>query len=462
MHFVKSKGLVSLLLTVMIAATGCSSSKPADKNSAGEKSSQIETVEIKAAGWRASSAPYTLSNLEKAAENLNKKLEQENSKYRIKVNTISKPTSESLNQFITFSSKSGDAPDIFEVGYTNIGWLANSGYILPLDGIEKEIVFKNMMPGYWNAVTWDKQIWGVIQDTEARPVFYNKDVLKKMGWTDQQLAELPKKVETGEFTLEDMTKLAKQAVDQKLVTYGFMHHTGERDLAMLFLNQGTQLYDAEKKQYVLDKANVLATFQSLKQMVDQKVLPSSMMSISTDDRLKSMVNGTSLFMGGGIWEEAKWRQQDLHKEMGKVSGEWIQQHIGVMLLPPSKKGGKPVTVSGPYTYVISKNTKKPELAKRLLVAVSAPEFQKEHAVQSSHIPFTSEGQELIKDNAWLNTVKYMTQYSQFVPNHPDEPKFEKIYKDAIRNVETGEMQPEQAVQWMEQQMKLDLGNITVK
>jgi len=280
--------------------------------------------------------------------------------------------------------------------------------------------------------------------------------------SDQQIADLPKKVRNGEFTLADLDKTAQRAVEQKLTPYGFLHSNGPKDLAMLLFNSGTQVFDDHAKQYILDKQHVLETFQSLKQMVDQKVLPSSMMSISTNDRLKAMVNGQALFMEGGVWEEAKWQQNDWNKEMGKVSEQWIMEHLGVMLLPPSKQGGKPLTVSGPYVYVVSKQTQHPDLVQRLLTDVSAPDFQKAHAVQSSHIPFTKEGQDLVKDHVWLNTVSYMTQYSKFVPNHPDEPKFEKILTDAFTNLETSAMTPEQDVQWMEQQMKLDLGNITVK
>ncbi|WP_248930225.1 ABC transporter substrate-binding protein [Paenibacillus hamazuiensis] len=465
----KVKLAVVLLTAVTAISTGCGAkttegNKSVAGDNAGQASAQtagnVETVELTVAGRRPVGDSYGMENLAKAAEKLNQKLEKEDSKYRLKVNPVLKP--DDLNQYIIFSSKSGKAPDIAEIGYSNIGWLAEGNYVMQMDDMKNQDVFKNLMPGYWNAVTWDKHIWGVIQDTEARMVFFYKPHLKKLGWTDEQIAALPKKVENGEFTMQDMADVAKQAVDQKLVKHGFLHNTGPRDVAAFYVNNGVQMYDEDKKQYVFDKANVVETFKEVKQLVDSGLLPDSMMTYSEKDRLKEIVNGTALFVGGGIWEEARFKQNGYHNELGNVNSEWIQQNLGVILLPPSKKGGKPITMSNPYVYVASKTTKHPELVKRLLVEVSAPEYQKNHATQSSHIPFTKEAQELAKESAFLNSVSYMTNYSKFVPNHPDEPKYEKIRAEALKNVETGTMTPEKAAEWMEQQMKLDLGSIVVK
>jgi inositol-phosphate transport system substrate-binding protein len=461
------KSTALLLAAVTIMSAGCSGKVPtkALNSGAGDQvgaAAMIETVELTVSGRRPTGDSFGPDNLIKAANQLNQDLEKEKSKYRLKVTPVLKTVGDELNQYIIFSSKSGNAPDIVEIGYSNIGWLAQGNYVMQLDGMEKEAVFKNLMPGYWNPVTWDKHIWGVIQDTEARPVFFYKPHLKNLGWTDEQIASLPKKVESGEFTMQDMIDVSKQAMDQKLVKHGFLHNTGPRDVGAFFFNNGVQMYDEDKKQYVFDKANVLETFKSVKQLIDAQVLPTTMMTYSEQDRLKELINGTALFVGGGIWENQRFKNNGYHNTLGNVSDEWLQQNIGVMLLPANKKGGKPVTVSNPYVYVVSKKTKQPDLVKRLLVQVSAPEFQKSHAVPSSHIPFTKEGQELVKDNAWLNTVSYMTNYSKFVPNQPDEPKFEKIRNEAVQNIETGTMTPEKAAEWMEKQMKLDLGSVVVK
>lgn len=409
-----------------------------------------------------SSAPARANNFVKAADMLNAQLEKENSKQRVKVNAIVKPLAdEDFKQNFIFASKSGNASDIYATTFSNIGWMADGDYLLNLNGIEKEPVFQNQIQGYWDAVTWNKNIWGVIQDTEARPVYYWKPALKKLGWTDEQIVSLPDKVEKGEFTIDDMDKIAKDAVDKKIVQNGFVPTIGQSDLALLFYSHGVEMYDKDKAEYVLDKAHMTDTLKWLKGLLDNKVLTTSALGAPKDDNLKAMINGETMFMTAGVWDEAKWRTRGMEKTQGNVSTDYIMQNVGVMLMPPTEKGGKPVTVSGPWTYVVSKQTKSPELAKRLLTYVSAPELQKEHDKQSSHLPFTKEGLEMIKDDPWLSANSYLINYSKFIPNDPDQPKFGKIYTDAIKNIAGGKS-PEETLSLMEEQMKLNLDKFTVK
>lgn len=468
-QILNSKLMVTILLIMLvalIAACGAGESAPAEQDSESESSAEeveegIETVEVSLAGRRPLGDSYGSENLEKAAEKLNEELEAEGSPYRLE---MQEPVinQEDLNQYVVLSSQSGNAPDIIEIGYSNIGWLADGDYVLPLDEMKEEEVFENLIDGYWETVTYNGQIWGVIQDTEARPVFFYKPHLKELGWTDEEIEELPSRVENGEFIMDDMIEVAKQAMDENIVNSGFLHNTGPRDVGAFYVNNGVELYDKENEQYVFDRENIIQTFEEIKYMVDEGVVPSSMMTYSVEDRLRELINGEALFVGGGIWEEERFKSNSFHNELGSVDDEWIKENIGVMLLPPVEEGGEPITMSHPYVYVITKDAEHPDLLKRLLVEVSKPEYQKAHAIPSSHIPFTKEGQEITTESDWLNTVEYMIDYSVFVPNHPDEPKFEKIRNDAVTNVQTGSMTPEEAADWMEQQMKLDLGDIQVK
>ncbi|NOU73550.1 hypothetical protein GC098_19350 [Paenibacillus sp. LMG 31458] len=472
----KKKNLLLAMLTLTVVLSGCAKTESANKAETAKAStdtktaadapgnSAIETVNIKVM-TPGGSEPTRANNFIEAAKTLNQKLEKENSKQRVQVDAIVKETSgEEFQQMFIFASKSGNANDIYATGYSNIGWMAKGDYILPLSGIEKDPAFQNQMAGYWDAVTWNKKVWGTIQDTEARPIFFNKNVLKKMGWTDQQVADLPKKAESGEFTLADMTALAKKAVDSKLATSGLFMTGGGKDLPIIFLNYGTEVYDATQGKYVLDKAHLKTTFEYLKNGVSQGFLSKTFFADSKDDYLKSLINDEALFVQAGIWDEPKYLTRGMHKVTGNVTTEYVMNNIGAMVMPPVTKGQKPVTISNPWVYVVSKATKYPDLVKRLLVEVTAPKLQAEHAVSTAHLPFTKEGQqyETVKKDAWLNYVGYLTQYSRFMPNDPNEPKFEKIIKDATQSAVSGTMTPDQAVDWMGKQMKIDLGEIIEK
>ncbi|UUZ80455.1 hypothetical protein LJK88_37095 [Paenibacillus sp. P26] len=140
----KVKLAVFLLTAVTAISTGrgaktTEGNKSVAGDNAGQASAQkvgnVETVELTVAGRRPVGDSYGMENLAKVAEKLNQKLEKEDSKYRLKVTPVLKP--DDLNQYIIFSSKSGKAPDIAEIGYSNIGWLAEGNYVMQLDDMKK-------------------------------------------------------------------------------------------------------------------------------------------------------------------------------------------------------------------------------------------------------------------------------------------------------------------------------------
>ena len=458
--------IMTLLLLAVVVFTGCTSkaSQEAQKEKqyrADENGNKIIPVKI---FTRDASAPTRVTNFAKAAKTLNKELEAEGADYRVEVEAVVKPMGGSeFDQHFIFASKTGDTADIYATGFTSIGWMVDGDYIQPLDGIENEEVFKNLMPGYWNPVTLNGHIWGVVQDTEARVVYYYKPALKEMGWTNKEIEVLPAKSESGEFTLDDMINLSKEAMNKGVVKNGYEFDGGGNDLPMNFLNFGAEIYDREKLQFVLDRDNLKQTFEWFEKTAESKVIPETVISTPKDEKLARLINGETLFVQCGIWDEAKFRTRGFHKKLGNVTLDWTMENLGVMILP-SAEGNRNITISNPWSYVVPKAAGNLDVIKRLLVHVSTPEPQAEHAVTTSHIPFTKEGQEHQKvlANAWINHVKHFTNYSNFLPNDPQLGKFSKILKDASQNVFIGEMTPDEAVKWMEEQFKLNIDNYVVR
>jgi inositol-phosphate transport system substrate-binding protein len=115
----------------------------------------------------------------------------------------------------------GEAPDIWLTGHEYIGAQAEAGRIIPLGGIIEEFpIFNLVFDNLWVCTMYKGKIWGVPQDAEARPLYWNKTLLNKLGWSDEEIAALPGKIEKGEFTLYDMLETAKQAVDKGVVKPG--------------------------------------------------------------------------------------------------------------------------------------------------------------------------------------------------------------------------------------------------
>lgn len=445
--------MLSLLLIVIGILTGCG-----NKNSGNESDEKVVTIVAQTAGTETT----RVENLVKAAEKLNEELKAEGKDIQVKVETkVFEGSWEEYAKQFMLAFKAKKEPDIYATGHENIGWLADGNYILPLDELKDSKEYSDVFPVLWDAVTYKGKIWGALQDTEARPVFYNKDILKELGWSEEEINQLPEKVKNGEFTLDDMTKVAEEAVQKGLVEYGILHRPVDGpDFHALAYNFGAKLYDKDENKIVFDKKAVEKQLNYYYEIAQKKLIPEHLTQMEWSNIHKTVVNGKTLFYYGGIWNVFNWSEDHFHDELGKVDANWVNEHFGMMLIPAAEKGGKPLTLSHPFVYTVSSQTKHPDLVKRLLELVVDPELQTEHNIKTYHLPVTKGGAEhpKFKENITLGNIAYMSEYTTFLPNHEDFPKYSKAVFDAIQAVELGKKSVEQALKDLEVQLKNDLGD----
>ncbi|RKX82906.1 MAG: twin-arginine translocation pathway signal protein, partial [Spirochaetes bacterium] len=160
-----------------------------------------------------------------AAKELNKELESEG--LVIKVEAVQETAGwGDFNKKFTMAAEAGKAPDILCTGHENIAVYGTTGYIVPIADSVKEIKamapeFDDVIEGLWDMTSWRGQIWGVPQDTEARPMFFSKTKLKDLGWSDAKIAALPDEIAKGNFTLDDMIATGKEAIAKGVVEPGY-------------------------------------------------------------------------------------------------------------------------------------------------------------------------------------------------------------------------------------------------
>ena len=178
---------------------------------------------IKITVW-ASGSPVDVTrvdNVEKAAEILNKMLEAAGTGIRIEVEK--QYFRGDYMDKLTAAFAAGEAPDI--IAMKNLAALAEGGYVIPLDDhVQKySMLLEDVVPVLWNSVKYKGKIWALPQDTEARPLYFRKDVLRQLGWSEEEINALPEKIRNGEVTLQDLIKVAKEAMEKGLVEWGFYH-----------------------------------------------------------------------------------------------------------------------------------------------------------------------------------------------------------------------------------------------
>ena len=71
--------------------------------------------------------------------------------------------------------------------------MGRAGHVVELDPLLKkyEAKFSDIIPTLWDSVKLTGKTYAIPQDTEARPVYYRKDLLAKMGWAKDKIDGLP-------------------------------------------------------------------------------------------------------------------------------------------------------------------------------------------------------------------------------------------------------------------------------
>lgn len=453
-------GLIWLLVTLLVA--GCSSPSP-EPAQTGSGSSQRVVVRAQ------SRAPYNqrVENLKRAAEKLNERYRAEGRPVTVEVQTdvFNGNWDEYLRNFI-LAFQAEKAPDIWITRHYEMGWLASGGYIIPLDDAISAgaKVYDDMVPSLWESVTHDGKRWAIPQDIEMRVLFYRKDLLKQLGWTDEQIAGLPARIERGEFTLREAEKVGREAVGRGLVSTGISHRPADGpEFTMLQHGFGAQLLNEQRDKLVLDKQPTLRFFQWVADATKGTALNPVNTQMDATNVARSFVSEKTLFHIGGAHEWHEWLKNSFHDRLGKVDEPFLLQNVGVALVPAAEAGQKAYSLAHPLVYVVNAKFKHPDVAKDLLREVTDVQIQAEYAVATGQLPVLKAVTDhpLYKESTYMQQIAPLLAYSQSMPNHPEFLKYRRAVYTAFQAVESGKMGPEEALALLEQQLKSDLGEALI-
>ena len=368
-------------------------------------------------------------------------------------------------QEFVLSSEAGQAVDIILSGHEDIGAWAPAGLILPLDDmIPAYPEFEDVVSTLWESQEWDGQIWGIPQDAEARPIFYSKLLLADLGWSDEDIESLPERVAAGEYTFEDMLATAEEAIAEGVVEEGngYWHRTSNGfDWLMPYFASGGEILDAGK--LVWDSEALLEVYQSVADIQARGVTRPDMLGLSGSEVWHPAVASGEevLFAQGGIWNWADWAKNFVADKGGN---DYLLENIGLMLYP-AMSDGVALTVTHPLSYIISSSSENPDVALALIAAVTTPDANNRHAIDSFHLGILNSQveSEAYLTNPTLSQAHYMLDYTRGAPNHPDWAAWSNAYWLGIQAAETGASTPAEALEIARAQLENEVGdNITYK
>ncbi len=419
-----------------------------------------EEVTIKLWSRADRSGPMRAGNIVGAAQTLNNMLAAAGSDIKVTVevheNNAKGFDADALDVMKAFAADKG--PDIYVAAHEWIGAFVEAGYAM---NMEQHIAanpdfYSDMIPVLWESVTYKGQRYGIPQDSEIRMFFYNKEMLRKIGKSEDFIEGLPAAVEEGQFTLYDLADLAAEVVDKGAAKYGFVHRPNVGpDFQMLMASFGIELSDPASGKLKMDEAKLANFFTWLKYAVDKGALPENMTSWSWDSVHQAFRGRESFMKFHGIWNVPH------QLKIMNLTEENYFNELGWLHSPAEKQGGRPANLSHPIIYVVSDESEHKELAAMLVALASQHVPNTKHAVSSGHTPIKF-GQaampEFVEDGWALRAGARLLPYATFMPNHAKIGPYNAIVYKGIQGVETGRISPEDGAAFVVEELQAELGD----
>jgi inositol-phosphate transport system substrate-binding protein len=362
------------------------------------------------------------------------------------------------------ASEAGEAPDIILSGHEDIGAWGEAGLIIPLeDLIAQHEEFEDVVANLWESQKYNGVIYGIPQDAEARPIFFSKLLLRDLGWSEEDIESLPQRVADGEYTFADMLATAQEAIDEGVIEEGngYWHRTSNGfDWLMYYFGMGGEITD-EEGNLVWDSQAILRVYELVASLPETGVTRPDMIGLSGNDVWHPAVSAADqvLFAQGGTWNWGGWAKVNVADRGGN---DYLLPNIGLMLFP-ALDAGRALTLTHPLSYMISAASPNPDVAMALIAAVTTPDANNRHAIDSFHLGILNSQ---VESEAYLNdpvlsSAHYMLDYTTGAPNNPDLPAWQNAYWVGIQAAETGSSTPQEALELATQQLQNELGDKVV-
>jgi inositol-phosphate transport system substrate-binding protein len=408
---------------------------------------------------------YRRDNLVDAAAALNEELEAEGSDQRVVVEASFESGGQWADylQKVTLAAESGQAPDIVLAGHENMAPWASAGYVIALDDLLDQFpdAFADVIDRLWDAMKLQGVTYAVPQDTEARPMYYRKDLLAELGWSEEEIESLPDRVRDGEWTMQDLVATAEEAVEAGVVEEGkgwYHRPTKGHDHYMFYYANGGRMQDPESGNLVITRDALQKHFQLHYDAVNTwMITPQNFLGSDFRQWHETVTGGTVLFANAGTWTWAEW----INTYEVPEDEQW--ENVGFMLIPAAEPGGEPVTLSHPLVYMVSESSENQELAFRLIAHATTPELNSRHSVESAHLAIltTQADDPTYAEDEFLNATSYMSDFTNFIPNHPDYGAYDEVLFRFLSAVEADEMSVEEATEAAIQELQAQLGDALI-
>ena len=230
------------------------------------------------AGGSSANDIYRVDAIEMAADILQREAEINGESINITVDKKLYDGWDDFKQAVTLAAESGNAPHIVVTGHEDIAPWANAGIIRKMeDLIDMEAwPVNDIFPNLIKIASYEGAVYGLPQDAESRPFFAWIPHMKAIGYSDAELAALPERVASGDYTLYDVLEDAKKMQDKGVVQpgYGFYPRVSNGpDYWQFYQSFGGEMQDAASGKLIYDQGAMTRFYKFFADAVAAGVTP---------------------------------------------------------------------------------------------------------------------------------------------------------------------------------------------
>jgi multiple sugar transport system substrate-binding protein len=406
---------------VPVAIVACGGDDSKDTASPGKAAASGETLQ------RGTTLTlWTMPNSPKPKEDLEKMVAPFTAKTGVKVNVQEVGWDVQFDR-IRNAAVSGEGPDITQAGTTQVPFFAALGGFQDLTDKVGDIGGKGAYAsGIWNTTQVEGQqgTWAIPWFTEARTIYYRKDVLEKAG-VDPATA----------FKDLDSFKATLQAIKDKVPdiqpfgapgkkAYDLVHNV----MPFVWDNGGAEL-SSDAKQSTINSPQSQQGVEFMGDLIKDGLFDKSQL-----ERDGTQVENQ--FKGGrlAVWIGGPWVLGSIGRADDDTWSKEARNNVGVAPMPTGPVG-KANTFVGGSDLMVFKSTKHPNEAWALLKFLSQDQTQKDYATLLGMFPARLEPQQQVgksSDNAkaFFEAIQTGRTYAPI----PQWGQIENAYKTRFGNI----------------------------
>lgn len=298
------------------------------------------------------------------------------------VKMVAVPGSETDIAKLTTAVRGGTGPDVYELDRFTVAERAAAGVLTDLSSYGAADLQSNYLDFAWKEALFKGKPYAIPFDTDARALFYNKDLLQAAGVDPSQL-DISKGPPTTALIKSIAAKLNKKDSSGKYTTIGFVPSISQGWHYTWGFAYGGSFFDSSSCKVTPDDPKIVQAFKDMFWNWSSDLGVSQLQTFISTYAPNSppLPTEQDAFLTGHIGMV--------------VTGPWVLSwfpqyqpnlHYGITYIPVPNQGDQPATWAGGWSVVIPKGAKNAKGGYEFMKYFAGEPGQRTYVKETQHLP----------------------------------------------------------------------------